>query len=326
MADNAKKKQVILKVVIPFYNNYRLACWSLRKLIKSGVPKKHIIFIDDASTEKVYNIKLAQSAGAYLRNAKNAGWIRSTNSAITRKIKYFIPLGNGDLLLPGAYNKILRKVKANPDCGIFAWPILEIDQSSGKKMTTLNNFNNDPYERKICPQEFSSKFYGKSVIGQACYRTSIWEKYGKFRPDLKWHADHFLFHLIGNSEQIYLFRKPLGTFLRSKGSYGSKSEGPEQNDLCRSAIKWLGQKSNQKNRKLLIRSGALCVFEHVLSKVMQNHHSRNMYIDIKMRRWLFLKKVRGLVRHPIPKNVKEAFRKVFRTMSTSKPHSPLNRN
>ena len=310
--------------VIPFRNNHQAASESAQQLQKAGFKKNNICLIDDCSQLQCQKIK---KLSVSIKNQRNKGWAHSTNNAIAKlKPSYFIPLGAGDSLLPGSFHKLNQAIKKHPECGLFFWPIEEIAEKTKQRMSLMNCLNTICKDKVIYAEDAEFLLYGKALIGQACFKTSSWEKAGRFRPSLKWHADHFVFHMLASREPIYYFAQPMGTFLRSKSSLGTRSEGYEQIDLCKSTVKWLERPANRSKREVVIKSGALCVFEHVLSKVMQNHHSRNMYIDSKMIRWLFLKKFRGLVRHPIPKNVKEAFRKVFRTISTSKPHSPLNRN
>ena len=310
--------------IIPFRDNHQSAFDSAAKLQKAGFRKKNICLIDDFSSVQSYARK---NRNLIIKNPKNKGWAISTNAVVSKKKPgYFIPLGAGDYLLPGAFHKLMQAIKKAPECCLYFWPIVEIDDLTKLRLSLLNCLHSGRKDMIILPKDVNSLLYGKALIGQACYKTTSWEKAGRFRPSLKWHADHFVFHMLAAREPIYYFAHPLGTFLRSKTSLGTRSEGYEQIDLCKSTVRWLERPANRRKREVVIKSGALCVFEHVLTKVLQKHPSRNIYINSKMKQWLFLKKVRSLVRHPIPKNVKEAFRKVFRTMVTSKPHSPLNRN
>ena len=318
-------------IIIPFHNKFNLLRKTLYRLVNiSKISASKIILVNDSgnSREKKEEVlKGIAKSFKYIQNNKNIGCNKSIYKAVTKcKNKYFLPLGNGDLLMPEAFPDIRKQLKKFPNCNLFLWPLIEILDEDNQCGKIINKVNSSSFNRVIYPDEFRSYFYGKPLIGQGCYNVSKWQELGGFRSELEWHADHFLCHILGNIGPVFLFHKPMGFFLRSHDSYGAKSRSCGQEKVCLRAISWLDRPNNVTLRTYLIESGAFCVFEHVLSKVLRGHPSRSIYLDAKMRRWLLLKKIRGLVRHPIPKNVKEAFRRVFRAISTSKPHSPLNRN
>ena len=276
--------------------------------------------VDDGSPVDKSTARLKNGGKVfYLRNKKNLGWIYAVQKALeARSPDFFIPLGCGDTLLPGVFKRIQKSLDCCPEIGFMMWPIFEICEKHRNVTSLLNRFSLDRAPTIWEPPLFSAQCYGRAIIGQACFRTAAWKKVGGFRKELLWHADHFTCHLLGNQEKTLYFPAPLGTFLRSQGSYGSRSESSEQENLCKKTIVWLNRGSNRKIRDAMIRSGALCVFEHVLEKVLCKHPSKNLYLDLRMRRWLFLKKIRGWFRHPVPKSLKTWFRQAI----TSTRRSP----
>lgn len=299
-------------ITIPFNSRCDLLCKTLDKLQKlSNVKPGNIALINDfgsAAFNKTKMLKGINKRIKYIKNTKNIGCNKSIYKAVNKYCKkYFIPLGNGDFLLPNAFQNICYQIKKNPKCNLFLWPLIETTED-GNYGSLINRVNTFAHERVVSPNEFRKQFYGKPFIGQGCYRVSIWKELGGFRSELEWHADHFLCHILGNIDSIYLFHKPMGTFFRDPKSYGSRSQGPEQEELCLRTIWWLDKPANHQLRSYLIQSGAFCVFQHVITNVLRNHPSRSIYLDAKMRLWLLRKKIRGIFRHPIPKRVKEYFR------------------
>lgn len=310
--------------VIPFRDNHLAALKSAQQLQKAGFSKNNICLIDDCSRLQCQKI---EKLSVTFKNQRNKGWVHSTNNAIAKlKPSYFIPLGAGDSLLPGSFHKLKQAIKKHPECCLFFWPIEEIAEKTKQRMSLMNCLNTICKDKVIYPEDSEYLLYGKALIGQACFKTSSWEEAGRFRPSLKWHADHFVFHFLASRDPIYYFAKPMGTFLRSKTSLGTRSEGHEQNELCIRTLTWLQKPANYVKKDAVVKSGAFCVFEHVLGNVLMQYPSLRLLLDPKFKRWLLWKKARRVLRHPIPKCLKEKIRKSFRALSTNKLHSPLNGN
>lgn len=310
--------------IIPFRNDLPKVLSSVSALLNAGFKKKEIVLIDDCSEEKIRN-KLPNIH--FLSNPKNLGWIFSTIKAVDKfKPDFFIPLGAGDTLLPGSLFKLKTAIKKNIKCGLFFWPILEIDESTKKITSVLNEVYKKRKDVVIMPCDASKYLYGKAIIGQACYNTIFWKTVGGFKSDLKWHADHFAFHLLASKYPSYFFKRPMGTFLRSKTSLSTRSERSEQYALCKRTLNWLKQERNRTKRIAIVQMGSLCVFEHVFRKAFVSYFSNSIFFDLKFKKWLFWKRVRGLIRHPIPYQIKITIKKSMQSLSTSKLRFPLNGN
>jgi glycosyltransferase involved in cell wall biosynthesis len=107
-------------VVVPCYNYGRFLEGCVRSVLNQSVNDVRVLIIDDASSDESLSVarKLAQADPrvTVVAHAENKGHIDTYNEGIAwASAEYFLLLSADDLLVPGALERAVEVMDANPD-------------------------------------------------------------------------------------------------------------------------------------------------------------------------------------------------------------------
>jgi len=109
-----------IDVVIPCYNYGRYLAVCVQSVLEQSAGDLRVLIIDDASSDNSVAVArmLARADGrvSVIAHGKNKGNIRTYNEGIEwAEGDYFLLLSADDLLVPGAFDRAIRVMDANPD-------------------------------------------------------------------------------------------------------------------------------------------------------------------------------------------------------------------
>jgi glycosyltransferase involved in cell wall biosynthesis len=109
-----------IDVVIPCYNYGRYLAVCVQSVLEQSAGDLRVLIIDDASSDNSVAVArmLAKADGrvSVIAHVKNQGNIKTYNEGIEwAEGDYFLLLSADDLLVPGAFDRAIRVMDANPD-------------------------------------------------------------------------------------------------------------------------------------------------------------------------------------------------------------------
>lgn len=110
----------LASIVVPVYNNLACTLDCLRSIAACGdATPFEVIVVDDASGDGTGDALRDVPGLRYLRNAVNAGFIRSCNAgAAQARGRYLVLLNNDTLVQPGWLDALLETFSRHPDTGL----------------------------------------------------------------------------------------------------------------------------------------------------------------------------------------------------------------
>lgn len=234
-----KPDKTTLAVVIPNYNHGHLLKELIPTLFKQSRPPDEVVLVDDGSSDDSVTIieKLSSQNNKIklFRNKKNQGVIYSLNRALKEVSSEYVTFPSADnSIMPGMYEESLSLLEKHPEAGLCCSDPYYFDTKTGEKyLRTLNlspvacYFSPNNVEalckkKSFCPGNFSHTMI---VRLKAMKIVMKGEEY--FYPELKWHADFFLWNVIALRHGICYIPKGFGVFRMDESSYSAKPS-PQQ--------------------------------------------------------------------------------------------------
>ena len=275
-----------------------------------------VILIDDASTDSSAEvIRQCQKRFEFkfIRNTENIGVSSSCSVAVNHSTKRYLSfLAADDFFHPEASTLISRMMNGNPDCRLFLWNSKQKYelQKPLKDKVIYSKRHSAFFDRMNSPRFFAEKNMGIPFVGTGIYDKDRFLEVGGFDRKYLSYSDYFLCLELIFRHGFYLTSEPISYFRQTKHNLKNKND---LKSLQRTALSHLFSKlknnydSDFKN--FLIQSGSLLVFEEILAdkKIMTLQEMKPFYTS-KVKRILWLKKIRRLFRDPIPSFFKNLFR------------------
>jgi len=316
---HTKKQNINLTIVIPNFNHSKFiarAIFSSVPLLKCGA---ELIVIDDASTDESLSIIYKCNKKVHfklIKNKINQGVAKSCQQAVAfSKKKYLTFLAADDYFSPIAPRLINEMLKRNPECKLFLWNSLQKFElnTSLKDKLIYSSRHNALFDRYNSPKYFCKKNLGIPFVGTGLFEKTVFLKAGGFDYEFKSFADYFLSLRIISQHGFYLNSKPLSVFRQTSSNLKNKQDLlSNQNIVFRYFLKTLKKEKSSCFKEFFIQSGAILIFEELLFR----HYSLKVkglkkFLTSRVKKILFLKRVRKVIRNPIPSYIKKMFRNAF---------------
>ena len=205
-------EKYLLTVIVPVYNleNHIENC--LDSLINQSFDDLQILIIDDASTDKTYNILSAyrdknKNITLY-RNSVNKGVSYCRNYGLSLvDTKYTAFLDGDDWIDSNCYSKAIQKLEKDNRIDIALWNIQTVYSKSQylkRYFYDEENIVSSSYALKLFTRSLNSNIYISPLLGNKIIRTELITKHGIQFHGCFYEDDIFIFKCLLFANQIQL--------------------------------------------------------------------------------------------------------------------------
>lgn len=232
-------------LIMANYNHGHFLNDSLTSIFSQTRPVDEVLVIDDASTDNsleiLHSFQQRESRLRVLQNKKNQGAVFSINRGLREATSDLVCFHSADdFIVPTFFQfsvgMLERCLNAGMCCSYF---------NSFMDSTKIANLGHLPWSDSptyLSPEDLIRLNVGGNIPGHS----SVYVKQcildaGAFIPELKWHCDWFLIHVIAARTGICFIPAPLA-FLRINdgGSYSSgRANWDEQRDVLKHLLRLL---------------------------------------------------------------------------------------
>lgn len=220
------RKKKTSTLVMANYNHAHYLSDSLSSIFSQSRPIDEVIVIDDASTDNSLEV-LAQFQGfesrlKVLRNEMNRGVVYSANRGIAEAEGELICFHSADdFIMPTFFERSVGMLEAYPQAGLCTSFFSTVRDSDKEVFPGVLPWGDKP--TYFTPRDLTNVEVAGGIPGHA----SIYDKQsvvaaGGLIPELKWHCDWFMNHVIAARKGFCFIPESLSFFRISEGgSYGS---------------------------------------------------------------------------------------------------------
>ena len=134
-----KKKQVLVSVVMPVYNNEKYVSEAIESILNQSYTNFEFIIIDDCSTDNSWQVikrfaKKDNRIRCY-RNEKNLKIVKTRNKGLdlcNKNSKYYAPMDSDDIAISNRLEKEVNFLEENKEYVAVGSNIILIDENSKK--------------------------------------------------------------------------------------------------------------------------------------------------------------------------------------------------
>jgi glycosyltransferase involved in cell wall biosynthesis len=243
--------------IVPNYNDAAHIGEALESLAKQNFPFAEILIIDDGSTDNsvavITKLIANQPRTRLLRNEKNMGVVATLNRGIHEASgDYLFLCSANDTYHPKMTLWCAEMLSQHPDAGIIsgnadAWDEAK-KMSADARIVPLPQVRAllDPERMVACNRRVGIHFSG----GANALRRDLVLQFGALHPELRWHCDWFLYHMLSFSAGCAFVPEAFSTIrLEGKKSYSSGFlNWPQEREVIRSIVRLLKQYPDQAKR------------------------------------------------------------------------------
>ncbi len=302
---------VSISVLIPNYNHAHLLPASLESVLNQSVQPEAIYVVDDASKDNSVEIirRYCQKHSHLhlIENETNKGVNPNLNDFVARaSTTHIFPLGADDYMLPGYIEGAFGILSKHPTAGICTAETLYLMESGEQKVEKLGWSKAPAF---IEPTRLAKVGRGH-FTGQCFYLAEGLRQIGGFRPELRWHSDHFAAWTLALRHGACYLPSPGAAFRVSSTSYSAVGiNGGLQREVLANTLKYFNRPEMADVKPLLRDAHVLWVFENSLLAGLKRDPVNRYFLCPSFLRMMAWRAARRVVRHPVPPGLKEWFRK-----------------
>ncbi|MBI1910243.1 MAG: glycosyltransferase [Deltaproteobacteria bacterium] len=257
-----------LSVTISNYNDGKYIKKKLESLLNQSYPPDEIIIIDDGSTDdsvSIINELARDNPTIHLhRNDRNEGVMEAAKRMfkLTRG-DYIYSASSNDLVKPTFLEKSMNLLIKYPEAGLCCSNSVTLDESTG--LTSQNDFGVEApryFSPEELVQQMKKRWFWIAGHTSIIKRSSLVEA-KEFRPELKWHGDWFLLHVIAFRHGICYTPELLAIWKTSSNSYSARPRSRTERRLVyKKLFDLILSESHKDVRKNFKESGILSTFSY----------------------------------------------------------------
>ena len=198
-----------LSIVIPVYNSEKYLNRLLRSIQKQKLKEIEIIFIEDCSTDKGFQLLKEYSKYdkriVLIKNEENKGCLYSyVKGILETKAKYTMIIDNDDMLLPNLKELYEISEQNNKDINDFSYVHGKLNDFYENRMGSK-----ELYQPNIREIFFKKNYHGCTYINNKIMKSQIIKEavktlnYEYFNSNISLHCDTILFICLFNYVQSY---------------------------------------------------------------------------------------------------------------------------
>ena len=229
-----------LSVIMPTFNHARYLRRALDAILAQSMRPKEIIVIDDCSSDETPAIlaeyQRQDAIVQVLRNEPNRGVNASVRRGLERATGgyVFFP-GSDDQILPGFIEKSMELLGRHPEARLCCSHHSTLDGITGEIRDNPSHWCDEP--RYFSAGEAEGLLGNGGIAGHtAIFKRSAVDAAGVYLPDLEWHADLFLGHVIAFRHGLCHVPEMLALLTVMPGTYSTTAERNERQMLVLNAL------------------------------------------------------------------------------------------
>lgn len=211
-----------LGIVIANFNHSHYIGGMLEALLQQSLQPQEIIVMDDGSTDDSVSVitefTRRNSAVRLLQNSQNMGVTYSYNRGLENLSCDYVGLyAADDIVLSGFFEKSMAVLNKHPHAGLcFSDPAQYFESNKTIQKNSLG------WSREACyfaPDELAEVIDGWYIAGHTVIgKTQAALEAGGYLPELRWHCDWFLWHVVAARYGACYIPEPLALFRVREGS------------------------------------------------------------------------------------------------------------
>ena len=308
-----KTPPVSLSVLIPNYNHAAYLVESLESAVSQSCQPAAIHVIDDASTDR--SVEIIRS---YVQRFPQVHLIqKKKNCGVSANINEFLPQLQGshflilpadDYLLPGAVERAHDLLSKHPDAGLCLMDLLDLFPGGEQRYF---GYRLSPQPAYFPPTQAPLAIRGRGLAGQCFFHLDGLRRMGGFPPSLRWHGDHFAASVLAARYGLCYVPKAGGVFRKLPTSWSAEGvQGPAQQEVMASFLDYLFRPEYADIKSALRDSHVLAIFDRGLFSALWRNPGYRYFLTPSFTARLILRRARRALRHPVPRPVKEWYRRL----------------
>ena len=305
---------VSLVIVIPNYNHAPYLAQCLDSVVAQSFQPAAVHVIDDASTDdsvRIIRSYVDRYPHVHLhQEERNRGMLRNVNQILPRLSgSHVLVLAADDYLCPGVLEDVQVLLSCYPKAGVCLWDLLEL-RADGRLRSLSYRLSDNP--TWFLPDQVPRVVRGLGLVGQCFLGLEGLRQMGGFPERLQWHTDHFVCWVLAVRQGLACLPKPGGVFRRLADSYSARgSRSQAQEAVLDGFLHYLNRPEFADIRGPAARGHMLGIFnDRLLSTIWHRPECRGL-LTPSFLGWLVWRRIRGCVRHPIPRSVKNKVRRLL---------------
>ncbi|MDC0335713.1 glycosyltransferase family 2 protein [Pseudodesulfovibrio sp.] len=265
-----------LSTIIPNYNHGDRIGDSLDSILSQSVQPDEVIVLDDGSTDdSVAVLKEYEARHDHIRLIlleENRGVVSGCNVLFKEaRGEYIHGFPADDIVLPGAYERSMEQLKANPGAGVCCADYLMVDTVSGD----LEQYRLGWRDQAgfMSPAEFAEQCKGWWVPSFTSFikRDALAEA-GYFHEDLEWHCDWFAYFVVAFRHGVCHVPAPFAARRRHGDAYGTaaRRDTKAQEKVLRTLLEKTTSDAYRDVVGLFVRSGAMLFFNNEIDRLVMS--------------------------------------------------------
>jgi len=263
-------------VIIPNYNHGDRIGKALDSILDQSVQPIEILVLDDGSTDDSVSVIEGYAAGhehlRLIRLEENQGVVNACN-VLFREARgdYIHGFPADDIVLPGAYERAMEQVLANPGVGVCCADYFMTDMKTGQ----LEEYRLSWQEKAgfMAPDDFAERCKGWWVPSFTSFinRDALAEA-GYFLEDLKWHCDWFAYFVVAFRHGVCHVPVPFAARRRHDDAYGTaaRKDRAAQDAVLRKLLERIRSRKYRDVLPCFVRSGVMLFFNNELDRLVMS--------------------------------------------------------
>jgi glycosyltransferase involved in cell wall biosynthesis len=301
-------------VVIPNYNHATYLPQAIDSVLSQSIQPNAIYVIDDASTDRSVEV-IRSYVQRYshihlLQKSTNRGAIANVNEILPQiQASHVFFLSADDYLCPGNFELAHALLSEHPEAGMCLADLLEVSPDGRQRCFS---YGLSPKPAYFPPARVPGVIRGLGLIGQGFHRLDGLRQIGGFPESLRWHTDHFVCWVLAARYGLCYVPKVGGAFRKLPTSYSAQGmSGAAQPEVLANFLDYL-QRPEFFDVKDALRDGhMLAIFDKGLLSSLRANRNNHYLLTPSFLTSIILRRLRGCIRHPIPREVKQWFRRRF---------------
>ena len=311
---------VSLSVVIPNYNHAAYLPECLDSVLSQSVQPRAIYVADDGSTDNSLEILHAYAKQhPHLRirpSERNRGVWPTLNGLLPDLAEsHALCLAADNYLRPGCIESAYELLSEHPQAGVCAWEIMDV-YPDGRQKCFAYAFAEAP--AFFAPERVPQILRRRGLVGVCFVRVDGLRRIGGFPERLQWRADYFVCWVLAARYGFCYFPRVGSVFRKLPGSYSMRPENPaRERDILEGFLEYLTRPDFADVREAARDGQMLALFEDGLLWTLCRNPSHRQFLTPSFASRLLFRSWRHRFRHPVPRFIKQWFRKHLQPARTA---------
>jgi len=312
--DRLKTSPVSLSIIIPNYNHAAFLPQCLDSVFGQSSPPDAVCVMDDASTDN--SIEIIRSYVERFprlqltQNSTNRGHLATINQFLPRlQATHVFILSADDFLLPGSVEMARAMLSEHPEAGLCLTDTVEVFPDRSQRAICYNLSSAPAF---FAPEKAPAAICGLPLVPQCFLHLDGLRKIGGYPESLRWHADHFACAVLALRQGFCYLPSPGAAFRHHPASYSAQGmAGDRQRDVMLNFLHCLCRPEFADVKSALRDSQVIAIFERGLLSALWRNPDHRYFLTSSLLARILYRRLRRLIRHPIPGPVKKWFRARF---------------